>query len=54
MGAYQFGVDGTRSHQNRKDPASWAGIEEFVSRSEHPPADVTPHPAARKTGRALI
>ena len=24
MGAYQFGVDGTRSHQNRKDPASSA------------------------------
>ncbi len=49
MGAYQFGVDGARSHQNRKDPASPAGIEKLVSRSDYPPVDVTPHPAARKS-----
>ena len=49
MGAYQFSVDGARSHQNRKDPASSAGIEELASRSDHPPVDVTPHPAARRT-----
>ena len=33
--AEEFSVDGARSHQNRKDPASSASIEELVSRSDH-------------------
>ena len=54
MGAYQFSVNGARSHQNRNDPASSAGIEELASRSDHPPVDITPHPAARRTGTLPI
>ena len=50
MGAYQFGMQGARSHHNRMDSTSSAGIEELAGRSDHPPVDVTPHPAARGTG----
>jgi hypothetical protein len=54
MGAYQFSVDGPRPHQDRKDPANPAGIEELASRGDHPPVDVTAHPAVRRAGMLPI